>query len=489
MCVNSFRLFNFPFTFIILSTVLLNSCVVGPDYTAPKIDSPSQWNSDTPISEAIAIKDEQNWWESFNDPILNQLILKAINGNLDIQIAETRIAAARATQAGAMAALMPTGDLMFSANRQANQIGLPGSISGFSNIVKRPFNIFKTGFDASWELDLFGGHHRETESAQAELEASYYLQQDILISSLAEIANTYTQIRENLALLAIAEDDLATYSKTAEIYRQKKDIGEIAGQDLYQVQAQEQQAAAELNRLKNLITQAEYSLDILIGEQAGTTHLLINSSASPLKVNDKKLILDAPAAVIAQRPDIRNAERKLASATAQQGVAVAKFFPDISLVGFIGLFNTNASNFINVSSKSWSMGGNIFWPILSYGSLSANLEAANAKQQEAMKTYQKTILNALADVERSYTAWHEQEKYLNAIEKATLQVEQVYKISDQRYQVGLTSLLEVLEAKHNLNTVHNKLFSAQALSTQNLIAVYKSLGGSWDIKRNNEANN
>ena len=220
------------------------------------------------------------------------------------------------------------------------------------------------------------------------------------------------------------------------------------------------------------------SMDVLLGEQPGAAHWLVNP-VSAVPASDKKLILAAPAFVIAQRPDIRNAERKLASATAQQGVAVAKFFPDISLIGFIGLFNTNAENFLSVSSKSWSMGANVLWPILSFGSLSANLDAADAKQQEALAKYQKTIISALSDVERSFTAYTEQEKYTQSLEKATAADLNIYEIALQRYEEGLTSFLEVLDAQRRLYDYQNQLTLAKAQTSQNLIAVYKSLGGSW----------
>jgi outer membrane protein TolC len=228
----------------------------------------------------------------------------------------------------------------------------------------------------------------------------------------------------------------------------------------------------------NLLAQAEYSMDVLLGERPGVTHALVKTGG-PVPVTDKKLILAAPASVIANRPDISNAERKLAAATAQQGVAVSKFFPDISLTGFIGLFNTNAGNLLSVSSKSWTMGANVLWPILSYGALSANLDAADAKQREALTRYQKSILSALSDVERSFTAYTEQEKYMQSLEKSTTADLHVYAIARERYKEGLTSFMEVLDAERTLYASQNQLTLAKAQSSQNLIAVYKNLGGSW----------
>jgi len=226
------------------------------------------------------------------------------------------------------------------------------------------------------------------------------------------------------------------------------------------------------------LAQAEYSLDVLLGEQPGAAHALVGSTGA-IPASDKKIVLMAPAAVIAHRPDIRVAERKLAAATAQQGVAVAQFFPDISLSGFVGLLNTNASSLLQAGSKSWMVGGNVLWPILSYGKLSANLDSANAGQQEALATYQKTMISALSDVERSVTAYTEQEKYRQSLMKAVADNRHASKISQERYKEGLTSFLEVLDAERTLYNSQNQLTDASARTSENMVAVYKSLGGGW----------
>nr|MDP9128431.1 TolC family protein [Pseudomonadota bacterium] len=183
--------------------------------------------------------------------------------------------------------------------------------------------------------------------------------------------------------------------------------------------------------------------------------------------------------VIVNRPDIREAERKLAAATAQQGVAVAKFFPDLSLTGFFGLLNTNAGQLLTTASKSWAAGGQVLWPILSYGALSANLDAANAQQQEAMAAYQKTIMAALSDVERSVTAYTKQQEYAETLEKAVADTRHAAAISRQRYKEGLTSFLEVLDAERTLYASESQMTAAEAATAQDLVAVYKSLGGGW----------
>jgi len=459
--------------------LILNGCMVGPDYQKPAASLPEHWDS---VKKAVDNADagiEQAWWQNFHDSILNQLITKVSASNLDIKSAGQRITEARAVRASAGAVLLPSGDLMASANRQGNQLGFPsGGPSNLSSLVKQPFNIFKSGFDASWELDLFGGHRRDVEATEADLEAASLSRADVLVSVLAEVARTYLDIRQYQAQLLNAQATLDADNKTVEITRQRVEQGEAAGVDMPKAEAQQAHDQAQIAYYSNLQAQAEYAMDVLLAEMPGATHEIVHEfKAVPL--SDKQLVLAAPAVVIANRPDIRNAERKLAAATAQQGVAVAKFFPDVSLAGFIGLFNTNAGNFLNVSSKSWSMGASVLWPILSYGTLSANLDAADAKQQEALTNYQHSILAALADVERSFTAYNEQENYTQSQEKSVIANQHVYDIASERYREGLTSFLDVLDAERSLNASRSQLILAKAQTSQNLVAVYKSLGGSW----------
>ncbi len=459
----------------LLGSLLLLGCMVGPDYKKPELAAPQRWQA-SPVSEK---SNEQQWWQRFNDPILNRLLGKALLGNLDLKTAEARIIEARAFQASATAALFPTGDLMAGANRQANQIGFPsGGSSDISQLVKQPFNIFKAGFDVSWELDLFGGHRRSAEAAKAEFEAANVTRDDILISTLAEIAKTYVEIRQYQNQLAIAQQIVAADNKTTELIQQRVSIGSNAGIDVTRTLAILEQDQSQLAYFKNMLAQAEFRMDVLLGEKPGLSHTLVKTEAE-IPTTDQALILAAPAVVMTHRPDIRHAERMLAAATAQQGVATAKFYPDISLTGFIGLFNTNAGNFLNVSSKSWTMGGNVLWPILSYGSLSANLHAADAKQQAAMTQYQQAMISAFSDVERSVTAYSEQEKVWQSLEKSGKANNHIVQIAQERYEAGISSLLDVLDAQRSLYNMQNQVTIAKAKASINLISVYKSLGGSW----------
>ncbi|MDE1900370.1 MAG: efflux transporter outer membrane subunit [Alphaproteobacteria bacterium] len=461
----------------LLLVLSLAACEVGPDYAPPPETTPVGWNANA--SDAPQGQIDQTWWDHFHDPVLTKLIARATTGNFDIKIAEARIAQARAGVSSAAAALLPQGDVKGTATREANQIAMPGgSANSFAPLLHKPFNIYETGFDASWELDLFGGNRRAEEAATAQLQASEASRADVMVSLRAEVARTYVQIRQYQTQIALARKTVAADAKTLSLTRQRFAAGEAPRLDVTQAEAALEQARQRLPTLRNALGQAEYSLDVLLGAQPGTAHGIVATPA-PIPVAGKALVLATPAAVIANRPDIRVAERKLAAATAQQGEALAKFFPDISLNGFFGALNTSTEKLITGSSESWMAGGSVLWPILSYNSLSANLHNANAQQQEAMATYQKTVLSALADVEKSLTAYDEQQQFLAATKAETGKDADARRIASDRYKAGVTSLLDVLDAERTLYAAQDQQAKARSDEAQDLIALYKSLGGGW----------
>lgn len=473
------KIFMQKYSFLLFLSVglaaALAGCKVGPNYQSPSASTPDGWIS-VKADEKAEI--EQDWWKHFHDPILDQLLAKTIAGNYDLKIATTRIAEARAARATARSDLLPVVNTDANAERQSNRIAF-GSVP-FD--LAKPFNTFQTGFDASWELDIFGGRRRGVEAANADLQATEATAEDTRISLLAEVARTYIDIRQYQTQLALAQDTITAQEQTAKIAQERFKAGEVAGIDATEAKAQVSQAKSQLPYYQSLLLQAEFSMDLLLGDTPGTTQKLITTS-QPIPVGDKVLIVAAPAKVIASRPDVRMAERKLASATAQQGIAVAQFFPDISLTGFLGLLSSDSNTLLQANSKSWDIGGGVVWPILNYGKLSANKHAADAREQEALAIYQKSVLTALSDVERSVSAYTKEEEHRTALEEAAKEDEKAVKVQRARYKEGLSSFIEVLDAERTLYSAQSQTATSRAITAQNLIAVYKSLGGGWkDVK-------
>ena len=452
--------------------IVVTGCAVGPDYTKPESHLPAHWFSAS-IDDKAQI--EQTWWKNFNDPILDQLIEKASTGNLDLKIAESSIEQARASRSAAKSSLFPSMDAQAGATRQANRFVFAGAPPE----ITKPFNSFQAGFDATWELDVFGAKRRGLESANATLAAAHASRDNIRVRLLAEVARTYVEIRLYQAQLTIAQNMIKNYENNVRIAQERFDSGTTAKQDVTLAKAQWEQAQAQIPYYRNALAQAEFSMDTLLSEQPGATHALVQTP-SPIPVSNKALVLAAPAAVIANRPDIQLAERQLASATADQGVAVAELFPQISLSGFVGLLNVDSNKLIQGSSKSWSAGGNVLLPILNYGKISADIDTADARKKEQLAQYQKSIIAALSDVERSVTAYTTQQEYSEKLATATSDQQHAEEISRQRYKEGLTSFFEVLDTERTLYTSQTQLAEARAHESENIIAVYKSLGGGWN---------
>lgn len=456
---------------------ILAGCAAGEDYKAPQLSLPQHWfgadmEKTKPDADAAI---EQAWWRQFNDPTLDQLIGKAASDNFDLKIAEARISEARAARSSAGQALLPSVNITAGDTRQANRFTFGSAPSS----ITKPFNTFQTGFDASWELDLFGAKRRGIEASDASLAAAEASRDNVRVSLLAEVARTYVDIRQYQALLGITASTIEAEQRTVRIVDERYRTGQTSQLDLTQVKAQLGQVQTQLPYYQNLLAQAEYGMDVLLGEQPGFTHALTQAK-KPLPVSDKDVVLAAPAEVIANRPDIRMAERTLASAAAQKNVAVAQLFPRISLSGFVGLLNVDAADLLQSGSKSWSAGGNILSPILNYGSLAANIDAADARRQQALLAYRQSVIAALSDVARAVTAYRKQEEYRAALGKTVKDNRETASIARQRYKEGLSSFIDVLDAERTLYASESQLAQADAKATQDLIAVYKSLGGGWE---------
>lgn len=460
---------------------LLAGCTVGPNYHSPNFLVPSQWFSSdksTPVADPDA-EVEQEWWQHFHDPALDHLIDIAAHDNYDLKIADGRIIEARAAVGGATADLFPTIDANASFERQRNQIAFPGGgspIPGFN--LAKPFDTYEPGFDASWELDLFGKTRRQIEAARAQLEATRAARDDARVSLLAEVARTYVEIRQDQAQLALAQQTVTADQQTQSITQELFRAGTAPQVDSIRARAQVENAQAQIPYFESQLAQAEFSLDVLLGKQPGFTHGLVNTTA-PIPTSSDQLVLAVPAKVIAHRPDVYEAERQLASATAKQGVAVAQLFPDISIGGFLGFFSADRGTLFEEASKSWRLTGTFNWPLLDFGKLEVNVDVAKAQQVEALNMYKKTVISALADVDSTLIAYEKEQQQQQKLASVVADQQQAVDVANQRYHQGLTDFTEVLDTERQLYDDQSRNVQAQALVTQDLVAVYKALGGGW----------
>jgi len=466
---------------IALALLALAACTVGPDYQMPAPPMPAQWSekgsdldpvTSRATSQAARVTE---WWKTFRDSELTSLIGRAAESNLDLKLAESRIREARGLRAYSAGALLPAvnASAAYSRNRSSANVPLPGA--GLQS------NYYQAGFDASWEIDVFGGIRRTVEAADAEVEASIESRRDVLVTLLAEVARNYLEVRGLQAQIGIARQNLDAQKKTLELTEARFQAGRAAELDVVRAQAQVATTASQIPELDSLRSQAVHRLSVLLGREPGLLREeLVKVAAIPAPPPEVPVGL--PSDLLRRRPDLRRAERELAAATARIGVATAELYPKFSLTGFFAQESVTASDFAKGGSRAWSVGPTIQWSIFQGGQIRAKIEVENARQEQAAIVYERSILAALEDVENALVAYaKEQAHHAELSDSVTANVKAV-DLAGQRYTQGLVDFLSVLDAQRSLYVAQDALVQSQRQISEDLVALYKALGGGWELE-------
>lgn len=452
-----------------LWTLLTGCAAVGPDYLAPDLSAPAAWNG-APAAGISQDSDPQvlaNWWKTLNDPLLSELMERAVAGNLDLKQAQSRVRQARAERGEKQAATSPAVDASGSFSRSR------GSGSGAMS------NLYRLGLDAGWELDVFGGLRRSVEAADARVEASEADLRDVLVSLLGETALNYIDVRTYQTQLTVAETNLKSLTETYHLTSWRAEAGQIGQLDVEQARYNLEQTRAQIPGLKNSLNQAENALAVLLGVQPGALQSQLEER-QPIPTPPSEVAVGVPAEALRQRPDIRKAERELAAQTAQVGVATADLYPKFSLSGSIGLEALSADGFLSANNRTWQIAPGVSWNIFDAGRLRKKIEIQSALQEQSLLTYEATVLGALQEVENALVAYaHEQERR-GALNLATGAALRASDLARQQYAAGLIDFLSVLEAQRALLTLQQQLAESEGLVTGNLVRLYKALGGGWE---------
>jgi len=450
---------------------VLEGCTVGPDYRKPVSTVPSHWQAEKTAEvglKPVAPENLKNWWKSFGDVRLNYLMDAAITDNLDLKIVLTRIDQARAERQGTRAELFPTVNVKSGAQRQENP--LPGLAPGIR------YNIFELGFDALWEIDLFGRVQRRLEAASADLEAASeeYLQSLVILT--AELARSYVDYRSIQNQLQITHSNLIAQQHTLELTETLFREGVGTRHEVVRARALTETTMAQIPTLEAQLVGSLHQIEVLVGRQPGSLSENLNELASVPQAPGKE-ILASPAATIRNRPDIRIAERHLAAATAMQGTAIAELYPKISLSAFLGLRNTDVESLFKSAAFSYGTAANLLQPLLNFGRIRAGIDLANAKQKEVYLTYQKAILEALQETETALTKYLNEEIRRQMLARSAADLRESVRLSQLRFHEGVISFLDVLDAQRTLYASEIDLARSEAAASTNLISVFKALGG------------
>lgn len=462
----------------------LAGCTVTPDYHPPNIDLPARWNA-APQAAFSANAAGVPWWIAFNDPVLDSLIERAVQANPDLQLTEARLREARARRGVASAALAPSLDAKASYARQRDSQNAPGPVlvtpeGQVESRTGQPEDLFQAGFDATWEIDLFGGRRRAVEAAQADQDAAAHERGAVLLTLLAEVARNYIDLRGLQQQTASAREQVAAQQDLLTLTRARSIGGLASDLDVARVETSVKELAAQLPALETSTLATVHRLGILLGQLPGALVEELRATR-PIPAAPAEFPVGLPSDLLRQRPDLRRAERQLAAASARLGVATADLYPRFSLLATIGLASTAAGDFFSPTSRAWSIGPSMVWPIFRGGQIKATIEVRDAQQQQALIAYRQAILKALEDVENAITAYTRERERRAALADALGASQKAVDLAGSLYRSGLTDFRDVLAAQRHLYQAQSALAQSDVALAGNRVALYKALGGGWEV--------
>jgi NodT family efflux transporter outer membrane factor (OMF) lipoprotein len=487
----------------LVGAAALTGCTVGPDFKQPGWASPSSWfagpkeavkrPSSIPVAEPL----NADWWTLFHDPVLTKLEQQVATENLDVKVAEVRLTESRAQLGVARSALFPTlGGNASYVREQASNNGIfaviPGaagasaangtsgnSAGGIHGGGLKPFDLWQGGFDASWEVDLWGGVRRSVESATASTEAADEAKRTVLLAGLAEVARDYIELRGVQTQLQIARDNVSTARQSLNLTQQRAAGGVTTDLDVANASAQLRTTLSQIPPLEQREAQLINALSLLLGQAPNALRADLGT-AKPVPPVPPRVPVGLPSELARRRPDIRQAEAQLHAATADIGVAQANFYPSLNLTGSFGLQSLQFGKIFNMNSKQYALGPGLTIPIFQGGQLRATLQLREAQQQEAAINFQKTVLQAWHDVDNALTAYQAEQTRRDELILAVNDNRHALTLAQSRYQQGVADFLTVLDAERSLLQTQQQLADSTTTVSSNLVALYKALGGGWE---------
>jgi NodT family efflux transporter outer membrane factor (OMF) lipoprotein len=480
-------------------------CTVGPNFARPATWwNPTSWTANrtvprpATISEPVAEPIDPEWWKLFNDAKLTELESRVAAANLDVRVATVRLAESRATLGVARADQFPVvnGNASYTREQESKQgvlslmggsgspatqsNGLGGTQGATPNTgIFAPYDLFQYGFDASWEVDFWGRVRRTIESAEAQVEASQEARRDTLLTALAELARDYIQLRGAQRNLAITERNLDTARESLKLTRDRAAGGLTTELDVANAAAQVATTASQIPTLQAQQQQLINAIALLLGEPPNALQAELSTPRAIPPV-PPRIPIGLPSELARRRPDIRRAEAELHAATADVGVAVADFYPSVTLSGSLAIQATQFKNMGSWNANSYGIGPSLTLPIFQGGRLRQTLELRKAEQQEAGLAYQRAVLGALHDVDNALTSYAAEQRRRARLEEAVEQNRRALDLARSRYTQGVADFLSVLDTERNLLATEQQLTESTTTVSTNLVQLYKALGGGWE---------
>ena len=468
--------------------LMFAGCEVGPDYHRPVVEMPAEWSGPTevgagttrpstrpttgPVAPTTRPVDLSAWWEGFNDPVLTGLIKEASESNLSRQQAASRVRQARYSRTISASALWPQVNTSGSYTRSGRDSG--GGLG--SN------DLYRAGVDASWEVDVFGHVRRDVEAADAEIEATEFDEQDVLVSLAAEVGLNYVDLRSFQRQIEISKSNLAAQRRSYDLTRRQFQGGFVSGLDVTNAEAQVASTESQIPLLEAAERQAIYALSVLLGKPPGALVAELTAAGEgrgAIPGSPPEVPVGLPSELLRRRPDIRRADAQVHAAVARVGVATADLYPRFFLNGSAGVSADKPVGLLSWSNTAFSIGPSVSWPLFTAGRIRASIGAQNESAIQATLAYRQTILTALQEVEFSLIDYAKEQEHRKGLAAAAAANRRAVELATTLYTQGNTDFLNVLSAQRSLYAAELALVQSDRTLATSLVSLYKALGGGW----------
>ncbi|MGX8013715.1 efflux transporter outer membrane subunit [Mesorhizobium sp. ORM8.1] len=454
------------------TAVLLSGCVVGPDYEKPLLAMPAGWSGQKAAKPAKPAQ-LSKWWQRLRDPELNALVEEAVAGNLDVASAKAKIREARASYRQSVGTLFPSADGSASATRNRASATTAGTSAS------ETYDQYQAGFDASWELDLFGANRRSVEAARYGLDASEEDLRSTLLTLVGDVSSNYIQARGYQARIALAERSAVSQRQTAQLTRTMALAGTATAADVAKAEGQASGTEADVPSLRAGYAEAVHRISVLTGRPPAAPSERLKRGV-PIPSPRLPIPTGVPADILLARPDVRVAERQYAQYTAKIGQAEAARYPSVSLTGDISTTALRVGDLGKNSTIGWSFGPTLSVPLFNAGQLKAAVDVAKAQRDQYFIAYKSAVLTALEDVENALVSLSQERIRNGKLDSSAKSYGDAARLERTLYKAGETSLLDVLDAERSLYSAEDTLLQSRVSIATDYIALNKALGGGWD---------
>ncbi len=448
---------------------LLTACAIGPDYVKPVVETPSSFTySEGGTQDAV----NKAWWRQFEDPVLDALINETLANNKNIKIAAANMEQAEAVMMQTRSPLFP--QFGYSGSAARKRLSSLES-TPLSDVIKNPQNSYQTFVSASWEVDLWGRIRRLTEAAEADLRASEAQWRGVILSLVGAVAGNYIQLLGLDEQLAVSKRNMDNYAESVKLFELRFKYGAVSQMNVEQTRSQYETAAATIPQIESQIAQTEHALSILLGRNPGP----IKRGKTIYELQLPAVPAGLPSEILANRPDIQEAEQNLISANAQIGAARALYFPTISLTGAYGNSSADLSDLFKGPANAWSYVGSLTGPIFAGGAIAGQVKRAEAARKAALHNYELAVQNSFADVENVLVARKKLVEQIESQERLVKANSEYTRLARLQYEGGYTPYSTVLQAEQMLLPSEINLVQSRTSAFIALVNIYKALGGGW----------